>query len=197
MVGMNQGKTDITHAVNTPLNSAKFKEKQMKLEKLLQDVSGLDNEELNDLPDLYLEEINNHFYEHMSIEHSEMGATMEYEYDFDDYTSQYELIDMVEYLKGYVWGNDKITTSNSSKALRRSALTLHLLNQDFRYIMCEVADDDSDFDWMDSLDIVIITGYKRGHIGNTIFLDVNGNEHKSAQPIDGMGYVIEIEGEHQ
>lgn len=170
----------------------------MKLEKLLQDVSGLNNEDLNALPDLYLEEINNHFYEHMSIEHSETGATMEYEYDFDDYTSQYELIDMVDYLKGYVWGSEistDSTTNETSKPLRRSALTLHLLNQDFRYIMCEVADDDRDFDWMDSLDIVIITGYKRGHLGNTIFLDINGNEHTSAQPIDGMGCVIEIEGE--
>ena len=164
----------------------------MKLEKLLQDVSGLNNEELNALPDLYLEEINGHFYEHMSIEHSEMGATMECEYDFDDYTSQYELIDMVDYLKGYVWGG---TTNETSKTLRRSPLTLHLLNQDFRYIICEVADDDSDFDWMDSLDIVIITGYKRGHLGNTIFLDIDGNEHKSAQPIDSLGSVIEIEGE--
>lgn len=89
----------------------------MRLEKLLQDVSGLDNEELNTLPDLYLEEINNHFYEHMSIEHSETGATMEYEYDFDDYTSQYELIDMVDYLKGCVWDSDKITTNETSKPL--------------------------------------------------------------------------------
>lgn len=164
----------------------------MKLEKLLQDVSGLNNEELNALPDLYLEDINNHFYEHMSIEHSETGATMEYEYDFDDYTSHYELIDMVEYLKGYVWDS---TTNETSKTIRRSPLTLYLLNQDFRYIMCEVADDDSDFDWMDSLDIVIITGYKRGNLGNTIFLDINGNEHKSAQPIDSLGCAIEIEGE--
>lgn len=78
-----------------------------------------------------------------------------------------------------------------SKPLRRSPLTLHLLKQGYRYIMCEVADDDSDFDWIDSLDIVIITGYKRGNLGNTIFLDVNGNEHKSAQPIDGMGCIIE------
>ena len=167
----------------------------MKLENLLQDVSGLNNEELNSLPDLYLEEINGHFYEHMSVEHSEMGATMEYEYDFDDYTSHYELIDMVEYLKGYVWVSTPSKTNDTSKTLRRSALTLHLLNQDFRYIMCEVADDDSDFDWMDSLDIVIITGYKRVHLGNTIFLDVNGNEHKSSQPIDGMGFVIELTGE--
>lgn len=77
----------------------------MRLEKLLQDVSGLNNEELNSLPNFCLEEINNHFYEHMSIEHSEMGATMEYEYDFDDYTSNYELIDMVEHLKRYLWNN--------------------------------------------------------------------------------------------
>lgn len=173
----------------------------MKLEKLLQDVSGLNNEELNSLPDLYLEEINGHFYEHMSVEHSEMGATMEYEYDFDDYTSNYELIDMVDYLKGYVWGSEISTgsaistTNDTSEPLRRAALTLHLLNQDFRYIMCEVADDDSDFDWMDSLEVVIITGYKRGYLGNTIFLDINGNEHKSAQPIDGMGFVIELTGE--
>ena len=79
--------------------------------------------------------------------------------------------------------------------IRRSALTLHLLQEGHRYIMCEVADDDSDFDWMDSLEIVIINGYEKGHLGNTIFLDVNGNEHKSAQPIDSLGCVIEIEGE--
>ena len=175
--------------------------KHMKLEKLLQDVSGLDNEELNSLPDLYLEEINNHFYEWMSIEHSEMGATMECEYDFDDYTSHYELIDMVEYLKGYVWnseistGSEISTTNETSEPLRRSALTTHLLKEGYRYIMCEVADNDSDFDWMDSLDIVIITGHKKGHLGNTIFLDVNGNEYTSAQPIDGMGYAMEITGE--
>lgn len=170
----------------------------MKLEKLLQDVSGLDNEELNALPDLYLEEINGHFYEYMSVEHSEMGATMEYEYDFDDYTSNYELIDMVEYLKGYVWGSEISTdsaTNETSKTLRRSALTTHLLQEGYRYIMCEVADNDSDFDWMDSLEVVIITGCKNGHLGNTIFLDINGNEHKSAQPIDSLGCVIEIEGE--
>ena len=77
-----------------------------------------------------------------------------------------------------------------SKTLRRSALTLHILQEGHRYIMCEVADDDRDFDWMDSLEIVIINGYKKGHLGNTIFLDVNGNEHKSAQPIDGNGHVM-------
>lgn len=167
----------------------------MKLEKLLQDVSGLDNEELNALPDLYLEEINGHFYEHMSIEHSEMGATMECEYDFDDYTSHYELIDMVEYLKGYVWVSTPSKTNETSKILRRSDLTIHLLQEGHRYIMCEVADNDSDFDWMDSLEVVIITGCKNGHLGNTIFLDINGNEHLSAQPIDSLGCVIEIEGE--
>ena len=167
----------------------------MKLEKLLQDVSGLDNEELNALPDLYLEEINGHFYEHMSVEHSEMGATMEYEYDFDDYTSHYELIDMVEYLKGYVWDSEISTTNETSKTLRRSALTIHLLQEGYRYIMCEVAESDSDFDWMDSLEVVIITGYKKGHLGNTIFLDVNGKEHTSAQPIDSLGCVIERTGE--
>lgn len=87
--------------------------------------------------------------------------------------------------------------SKTTKTLRRSALTLHLLQEGYRYIMCEVADNDSDFDWMDSLEVVIITGYKRGYLGNTVFLDINGKEHKSAQPIDGMGYVIEIEGEQQ
>lgn len=79
-----------------------------------------------------------------------------------------------------------------SKTLRRSALTLHLLQEGHKYIMCEVADDDSDFDWMDSLEIVIIIGYEKGHLGNTIFLDVNGNEHKSAQPIDSLGCIMDV-----
>lgn len=173
----------------------------MKLEKLLQDVSGLNNEELNALPDLYLEEINGHFYEHMSIEHSEMGATMECEYDFDDYTSHYELIDMVEYLKGYVWGSEISTDSEigtineTSETLRRSALTLHLLQEGYRYIMCEVADDDSDFDWMDSPDIVVITRCRQTYLGNTIFIAVDGSVYFAAQPIDSLGCVIERTGE--
>lgn len=77
-----------------------------------------------------------------------------------------------------------------SKTLRRSALTLHLLQEGHRYIMCEVADDDSDFDWMDSLEIFIITTVVEKADGSLSFGDIEGNVHNAAQPIKGNGHVM-------
>lgn len=74
----------------------------MKASELLQRTAHLTDQQLEDLPDLYLEEIHNHFYEWMSIEHAESGATCECEYDFDHYTRDYELRDMLTYIEKYV-----------------------------------------------------------------------------------------------
>lgn len=73
----------------------------MKALELLRKTVGLTNQQLEELPDLYLEEIHNHFYEWMSVEHSESGATSEYEYDFDHYTQDYSLRDMLTYIEKY------------------------------------------------------------------------------------------------
>lgn len=74
----------------------------------------------------------------------------------------------------------------------RSSLVLLMLLNGFNYIMCEVAAEDRDFEWIDSLDIVIITGYEEDKFGNYYFVDIEGEYHTAAQPIkpngDIMGY---------
>lgn len=62
-----------------------------------------------------------------------------------------------------------------------------------KHIMCEVADEDRDFDFsegMDSLNIVVITTVVEHEDGRLSFGDVEGNIHNAAQPIKGNGHIM-------
>lgn len=72
----------------------------------------------------------------------------------------------------------------------RSALVHLMLLDGYKYIMCEVAEEDKDFGWMDSLDIYIITGVEKDKLGNYYFVDIDGNVHTAAQPIKGSGNIM-------
>ena len=72
----------------------------------------------------------------------------------------------------------------------RSALVYLMYLEGHKYIMCEVSDEDKDFDWMDSLDIVIITTVIENADGSLSFGDIEGNVHNAAQPIKGNGHVM-------
>lgn len=72
----------------------------------------------------------------------------------------------------------------------RSALVHLMLLEGHKYIMCEVADKDKDFEWMDSLDIVIITTVAQKADGSLSFGDIEGYIHQAAQPIKGNGHVM-------
>lgn len=72
----------------------------------------------------------------------------------------------------------------------RSALVHLMLMDGYKYIMCEVADEDKDFEWMDSLDIYIITSVIENEDGSLSFGDIEGNIHKAAQPIKGNGHIM-------
>lgn len=86
-----------------------------------------------------------------------------------------------------------IKTSTWTWTHRRSALVHVMLLEGCKYIMCEVSDEDRDFEWIDSFDIVIITEAKFFFEEDKLkFLDINGDYHNAAQPVnlDGsiMGY---------
>lgn len=72
----------------------------------------------------------------------------------------------------------------------RSALVHLMLLDGYKYIMCEVAEEDKDFGWMDSLDIYIITGVEEDKSGNYYFVDIKGEFHTAAQPIKGNGNIM-------
>lgn len=72
----------------------------------------------------------------------------------------------------------------------RSALVHLMLLEGHKYIMCEVSDEDKDFDWMDNLDIVIITTVVESANGSLSFGDIEGYIHQAAQPIKGNGHVM-------
>ena len=72
----------------------------------------------------------------------------------------------------------------------RSALVHLMLLDGYKYIMCEVAEEDKDFGWMDSLDIYIITGVEEDNLGNYYFVDIEGEFHTAAQPIKGNGNIM-------
>lgn len=72
----------------------------------------------------------------------------------------------------------------------RSALVHLMLLDGYKYIMCEVAEEDKDFGWMYSLDIYIITGVEKDKLGNYYFVDIEGNIHTAAQPIKGNGNIM-------
>lgn len=72
----------------------------------------------------------------------------------------------------------------------RSALVHLMLLEGHKYIMCEVSDEDNDFDWMDSLDIVIITTVVQKADGSLSFGDIEGHAYNAAQPIKGNGHVM-------
>lgn len=72
----------------------------------------------------------------------------------------------------------------------RSALVHLMLLDGYKYIMCEVAEEDKDFEWMDSLDIYIITTVVENQDGSLSFGDIEGNIHKAAQPIKGNGNIM-------
>ena len=72
----------------------------------------------------------------------------------------------------------------------RSALVHLMLLDGYKYIMCEVAEEDKDFGWMDSLDIYIITGVEEDKSGNYYFVDIEGEFHTAAQPIKGNGDIM-------
>ena len=72
----------------------------------------------------------------------------------------------------------------------RSALVHLMLLDGYKYIMCEVADEDKDFGWMDSLDIYIITTAVENEDGSVTFVDIEGNVHTAVQPIKGSGNIM-------
>ena len=72
----------------------------------------------------------------------------------------------------------------------RSALVHLMLLGGYKYIMCEVAEEDKDFGWMDSLDIYIITTVVENEDGSVTFGDIEGNVHTAAQPIKGNGNIM-------
>lgn len=72
----------------------------------------------------------------------------------------------------------------------RSALVHLMLLDGYKYIMCEVAEEDKDFGWMDSLDIYIITTAVENEDGSIAFVDIEGNIHTAAQPIKGNGNIM-------
>lgn len=72
----------------------------------------------------------------------------------------------------------------------RSALVHLMLMDGYKYVMCEVSDEDKDFKWMDSLDIYIITTVVENEDGSLSFGDIEGNIHKAAQPIKGNGNIM-------
>lgn len=65
-----------------------------------------------------------------------------------------------------------------------------MLLEGHKYIMCEVADEYKDFEWMDSLDIVIITTVVEMADGSLSFGAIEGYIHNAAQPIKGNGHVM-------
>lgn len=73
----------------------------------------------------------------------------------------------------------------------RSALVHVMLLGGCKYIMCEVADEDRDFEWIDSLDIVIITHTTiEDETCSIKFIDIDGEEHAAAQPVNLDGSIM-------
>lgn len=74
---------------------------------------------------------------------------------------------------------------------QRSALVHLALLEGFKYLLCEVVDEDRDFEWIDSLDIAIIVDFGIYHEGSRlVFIDIDGNEHNAAQIINNDGTVM-------
>lgn len=69
----------------------------------------------------------------------------------------------------------------------RSALVHLMLVDGYRYIMCEVAEDDEDFTYVGSHPIYIITDYT---ISGEYFIDIEGNYYTAVQPIKSNGDIM-------